>query len=147
MPLQSNAGGGGGVNPHDPAPSWQAAAHVGGGHRGVPDVAAAADPDSGWITRTYGGWEAAGGTSAAAPVWAASMLLTQQYAATQGVTQLGPLGPVLYEVAGQQPSVFHDVIKGGNLLYQATPGWDYATGLGTPRVAPLAQAIVNILKK
>jgi len=77
------------------------------------------------------------------------MLLTQQYAASQGVTQLGPLGPVLYQVAAQQPAgaVFHDVVKGGNLLYQSGPGWDYATGLGTPRVAPLAQAIVNFLKQ
>jgi hypothetical protein len=55
---------------------------------------------------------------------------------------------VLYQVASQQPpgAVFHDVIRGGNLLYQAGPGWDYATGLGTPRVTPLAQAIVALVK-
>ncbi len=90
-----------------------------------------------------------GGTSAAAPFWAASMLLTQQFAQSQGVAQLGPLGPVLYQVAAQQPAgaVFHDVIKGGNLLYQSTSGWDYATGLGSPRVAPLAQAIVAFLQQ
>jgi len=77
------------------------------------------------------------------------MLLTQQFAQSQGVAQLGPLGPVLYQVAAQQPAgaVFHDVIKGGNLLYQSGPGWDYATGLGTPRVAPLALAIVAFLKQ
>jgi len=43
--------------------------------------------------------------------------------------------------------VFHDVIRGGNLLYSAGPGWDYSTGLGTPRVAPLARAIVDLLKQ
>jgi kumamolisin len=76
------------------------------------------------------------------------MLLTQQYAQSHGVAELGPLGPVLYQVAGQQPAgaVFHDIIRGGNLLYRAGPGWDYATGLGSPRVAALAQAIVDALK-
>ncbi len=95
----SNAGGGGGVNRLDPAPSWQAAAGVGGGHRGVPDVTAAASPDSGWVTRDYGKWDTAGGTSAAAPFWAASMLLAEQYAAKHGVTRRCFLAPILYRLA------------------------------------------------
>ena len=67
----------------------------------------------------------------------------------QGVDALGALGPTLYQIAGEQPAgaVFHDVIRGGNLLYEAGPGWDYSTGLGTPRVAPLAQAIVDHLSE
>ena len=120
----------------------------------MPDVAGPADPTSGFFvlyTDPDQGQVSGrvGGTSAASPFWAASMLLTQQFAQTQGVSQLGPLGPVLYQVAAQQPpgAVFHDVIQGGNLLYQAGPGWDYATGLGSPRVAPLAQAIVAFLKQ
>jgi len=140
-------------------PSWQQGAGVDNaqtnGKRQVPDVAGPADPSSGFLviytdpdqgSRVSG---RIGGTSAAAPFWAASMLLTQQYAVSQGVTELGPLGPVLYQVAAQQPTgaVLHDVIKGGNLLYQAGPGWDYATGLGSPRVTPLAQAIVAFLKQ
>ena len=36
--------------------------------------------------------------------------------------------------------------RGGNLLDDAAPGWDYATGLGSPRGTPLAQAIVALLK-
>jgi kumamolisin len=41
--------------------------------------------------------------------------------------------------------VFHDVVRGGNLLQQAGPGWDYSTGLGTPRVGPLADALISAL--
>jgi len=101
------------------------------------------DPDQGLVSGEVGG------TSAAAPFWAASMLLTQQLAQNEGVAGLGPLGPVLYQISGEQPAgaVFHDVIRGGNLLYSAGPGWDYSTGLGTPRVAPLARAIVDLLKQ
>ena len=36
--------------------------------------------------------------------------------------------------------------RGGNLFDNAGLGWDYATGLGTPRGAPLARAIVDHLK-
>ena len=65
------------------------------------------------------------------------------------MTALGPLGPTLYQVSAEQPAgaVFHDVVRGGNLLYSAGPGWDYSTGLGSPRVAPLANAIVEYLSR
>lgn len=152
------AGSGGGVSKYQQRPAWQQGAGVdnaqSNGMRQVPDVAGPADPTSGFYvlyTDPSQGEQTAGkvgGTSAAAPFWASSMLLTQQLAQTQGVATLGPLGPVLYQVTAQQPAgaVFHDVIRGGNLLYQAGPGWDYATGLGTPRVAQLAQAIVAFLR-
>ena len=60
---------------------------------------------------------------------------------------LGPLGKTLYEVSAAQPAgtVFHDVTRGGNLLDDAAAGWDYATGLGSPRGTPLAHAIVDRL--
>jgi kumamolisin len=151
-------GGGGGLSAFHERPSWQVGAGVdnaaSNGMRQVPDVAGPADPTSGFVvtfTDPDQGLVSGeiGGTSAAAPFWAASMLLTQQLAAREGVAALGPLGPVLYQVAAEQPvgSVFHDVIRGGNLLYSAGPGWDYSTGLGSPRVAPLARAIIDLLKR
>ncbi len=152
------SGGGGGVSSFNPRPDWQVGAGVdnssSNGMRQVPDVAGPADPSSGFVV-TYTDPDQGlvsgevGGTSAAAPFWAASMLLTQQLAQNEGVAGLGPLGPVLYQVSAEQPvgAVFHDVIRGGNLLYSAGPGWDYSTGLGTPRVAPLARAIVDLLKR
>ncbi|HEY5489386.1 MAG TPA: S53 family peptidase [Candidatus Limnocylindrales bacterium] len=154
----SGAGSGGGLSQYQPRPSWQQGAGVDNaqstGMRQVPDVAGPADPSSGFfIIYTDPGQGLVngrvGGTSAAAPFWASSMLLAEQLAAAQGISNVGPLGPTLYQVAAAAPSgaLFHDVIKGGNLLYDATPGWDYATGLGSPRVAPLAAAIVDFLKR
>ena len=151
-------GGGGGLSAYNDRPEWQVGLGVNNsasnGMRQVPDVAGPADPTSGFLV-TYTDFDiglvsgTVGGTSAAAPFWAASMLLTQQLAQREGVTALGPLGPVLYEVSAEQPAgaVFHDIIRGGNLLYSAGPGWDYSTGLGSPRVAPLARAIVDMLNQ
>jgi len=61
---------------------------------------------------------------------------------------LGALGPVLFSLAAAHPAggLFHDVSRGGNLYDDATAGWDYATGLGTPRGTPLARAIVDAVK-
>jgi kumamolisin len=144
----SYAGGGGGVDPNDPAPSWQVTAGVRGGHRGVPDVSAAASPDSGWVTRDYGHWDAAGGTSAAAPFWAASMALAHQFSQEQGVTRRCFLAPVLYRLATthQLHLAFHDVTAGGNRYYDAAPGWDYATGLGSPDVWNLTRDLTAYLR-
>jgi kumamolisin len=141
----SNGGGGGGVNTHDPAPSWQTGT---GGHRGVPDVAAAASPSSGWLVRDGGGWSNVGGTSAASPFWAASMLLAEQYARSQGVSRRCFLAPLLYKLAStQQPyPPFHDVVLGGNRYYDAGKGWDYATGLGSPDVWNLARDLTAYLR-
>lgn len=64
---------GGGLSQYEPIPSYQkGVVNVVGTQRGVPDVAAEADPDSGvWIWDTgNGGWWIVGGTSASSPVWA-----------------------------------------------------------------------------
>jgi kumamolisin len=89
-----------------------------------------------------------GGTSAAAPFWAASMLLVGQYAAAHGVPRLGFLDPVLYALAAspQRLPPFHDVTRGANRYYRARAGWDPATGLGSPDVANLAQDMVAYMR-
>lgn len=149
-------GAGGGLSTIYQRPSWQQGAGVenafSNGKRQVPDVGGPADGQSGFIViftpqGDERGAHTVGGTSAAAPFWAASMVLTRQLAGQSGVDGLGALGPLLYQVAAERPDVFHDVIKGGNLLHQAAPGWDYVTGLGTPRVGPLANAIVDALTR
>jgi kumamolisin len=154
---------GGGVSSVYPRPPWQAGVGVENefstGRRQVPDVAGPADSDSGWLVVYTPPGEnevvgsVSGGTSASAPFWAASMLLARQLAEQEGVaapgfSRLGFLGPLFYELAGEsQPgSLFNDVVRGGNLYHNATAGWDYATGLGSPRVAPLARAIVDSLR-
>jgi len=154
--ILSGSGTGGGVNPVDRLPGFQrsvadATANP-RGHRQVPDVAAAADPDSGFLTvfpdpkskRAVVG--VVGGTSAATPFWAASMLLIQQFARDQKAGSLGFVAPLLYGVAASTPSAFHDVTLGGNRLESCRPGWDFATGLGSPDVFVLARAVVASLR-
>jgi kumamolisin len=120
--------------------------------RFCPDVAAAADGDTGYLLfetdQESGepGWKMVGGTSAAAPFWAGVMALVQQKAQAAGITQLGFLTPLFYQLAQTHPQAFHDVVRGGNLLYDAAPGWDAATGVGTPVVSVLADAVIETLQ-
>lgn len=104
----------------------------------MPDVAAAAYPN---IAVYYNGaWFASGGTSAAAPIWAAGALLVDQALQQKGKTALGGV-PEFYTLANQ-PGSFHpynDITNGNNLFYNATPGWDYTTGWGSPNFNDILQ--------
>lgn len=152
LDVLSHAGGGGGLTTGDARPSWQAAPGVmnqfSNGHRQVPDVSADADPATGWSAYFNGNLGVVGGTSAATPFWAASMLLIEQYAKQHGVSKLGFVGPVLYALASTpQPfPPYHDVTLGGNRYYEAKAGWDFATGLGSPDVYNLARDMVAYLR-
>jgi kumamolisin len=138
---QPNVGSGGGLSTVFKRPSWQSGPGVdnqySNGMRQMPDVAADADanrsPYAIYTVDDHGqpGWQGAGGTSASAPLWAATIALINQYL---GQPQ-GFLNPTLYKL-GQQASTlpfapFHDVTEGNNLYYPATPGWDFATGWGS----------------
>jgi kumamolisin len=133
---------GGGVSVMVPQPSWQSAAGVplslasGRSGRGVPDVAANADPESGYIIRTGGAPAVIGGTSAAAPLWAALIArLNQKFG-----FRVGYLNPLLYKSAGQG---CRDIVVGSNDTtgqyggYRAKRGWDACTGFGSPDGAAL----------
>jgi len=149
----SLSGGGGGLSRVTPRPAFQRGPGVdnaqSNGRRQIPDVAATADPDSGYIVVRQGQEGQTGGTSGAAPFWAGSMVLVRQFAQREKAGRLGYLNPLLYELgASRQPfPPFHDVLRGGNRLHDATPGWDYATGLGSPDVFNLARSLVARLKR
>jgi kumamolisin len=121
---------GGGVSAAHPLPGWQRTAGVPGEGRGVPDVAAVADPATGYRVSVGGKPTTLGGTSAAAPLWAA---LVCRVAESLG-RPLGLLPPLLY--AGTAPAAptdgFTDITAGANGAYTAGTGWDPCTGLGTP---------------
>ena len=146
-------GGGGGASIDFSRPGWQVGPGVinrfSDGRRQLPDVAAAADPWSGWDVYTDGALTVAGGTSAATPFWAAATALIAQDAGAHGVRRLGFVDPMLYAIAArpQRTSGFHDITIGTNRYFPATSGWDFATGLGSPDVANLAQDIVAYLKR
>ncbi|HXY92725.1 MAG TPA: S53 family serine peptidase [Acidimicrobiia bacterium] len=153
----SLGGGGGGVSPTEPRPAWQRGPGVANeqsdGHRQIPDVAAPGDPWGGYFIV----WNDAGtrqggvcaGTSAATPFWGGLLALFQQMSANAGIPRLGFVNPMLYAIAASDApnTVFHDVVRGGNLLYDAAPGWDYSTGLGTPIAAALGNAMVDYLRE
>ena len=147
------SGGGGGLSLEFPRPSWQIGPGVANqfsdGKRQLPDVAADADPWSGWDTYAAGALTVAGGTSAAAPFWAATTALIAQYARQHGVSRLGFVDPMLYAIAAtpQRAPAFHDLTKGTNRYYPATKGWDFATGLGSPDVYHLAQDLMAYMKR
>jgi subtilase family serine protease len=141
-PLES-VGSGGGLSQFFQRPSWQTGAGVSNsssnGMRQAPDVAADADPLTGYLIYYSRDWQVVGGTSAAAPLWAGLIALANQAAAAQGKPPLGFLNPTLYALASASPSPYHDVTVGGNLYYSATPGWDYCTGWGSPDAAVLVR--------
>lgn len=120
------------------------------GMRGVPDVAAAADPNTGLAIYYAGQWTLAGGTSAAAPLWAGLMAVANQVAGRP----LGYINPSLYKIAASShyASAFRDITAGDNSFlgkgvdvqgYQATTGWDPTTGLGSPNAANLIPLLIK----
>jgi kumamolisin len=134
------AGSGGGVSSVFPRPPWQTGANVPDGtQRVVPDVSLVADPRTGGMVVLHGRQLAIGGTSWAAPVWAAFCARVNEARQTAGKPLLGFLNPALYPLGGT--ASFRDVVSGSNGGYAAGPGYDMVTGLGTPELAALIEAL------
>ena len=134
---------GGGISDQFPVPDYQQNAgippsansskNVG---RGVPDVAASADPNSGYAIRVDGEDAVVGGTSAVAPLWAGLVALLNQSIGKP----VGFLNPTLYGLAPQS-GVFRDITEGNNGAYSAGPGWDACSGLGVAVGTKLLEAL------
>jgi hypothetical protein len=118
--------------------------------RQVPDVSALADPNGGYLIAygvdVSGGWFSIGGTSGAAPLWAALAALADSSTACAANGNVGLLNPALYGHA----SAMTDVTTGNNNvldsgytggLYAAGAGYDLATGLGTPKAPQVVEAL------
>jgi kumamolisin len=133
------AGGGGGISTFWPIPSWQAGVVPPGSlgsatARNVPDVSLEADPHTGYAIRSGGKWIVVGGTSCAAPLWAAFTALLNQHRLSVGLSPLGFPNPALYDVAKGTafPGAFQDVAdQSTNGYYPAVAGYDLATGWGS----------------
>ncbi len=166
--------GGGGVSESFPMPAYQQGAAPGLNVLGplssgkqcgslsycrqVPDVSALAatqNGESGYVIHAEDHWETNGGTSAAAPLWAAVATLVNSSPACGGHT-IGFANPALYAIAGDPASYaasFRDVTTarpGGkpttNIFddkqpFPAGSGYDMASGLGTPHVPELAASL------
>lgn len=131
----AGVGTGGGLSRLFPRPVWQA----GSGTRAVPDLAAVADPRTG--IGVYGpdasgqrGWVVAGGTSGSAPLLAGQLAST---ASSLGRTLgFGRVHVPLYAAAREGVGL-RDITRGDNLRHPAGPGYDLATGLGSPQWSAL----------
>jgi subtilase family serine protease len=149
--------GGGGISQIFSAPDYQqfslprSVRRELGGMRGLPDVSYNADCNNVILVYlSYFGPDSAGyygicGTSEGSPQWAGIVADLNQYAGRP----LGFLNPALYAVGGlgHFSSFGRDITVGNNALldvagavaagYSATPGWDPASGWGTPNFVEL----------
>jgi len=150
---------GGGASLFYPKPAWQAGPGVpNDGVRDVPDVALSAAVHDAYNITLSGKNIQVAGTSCGAPSMAGIVALLNQYQVTKGFQAqpgLGNINPQLYRLAQSSSSPFHDVTSGDNIVpcaqgspncltgsfgYQAVPGYDQATGLGSVDVNALAAA-------
>jgi subtilase family serine protease len=160
---------GGGASIFFSKPSWQTGAGVpADGARDVPDIALSGSNEhdpylfcsqnscvSGFRDSSNN-LKAAGGTSFGAPTFAGIVaILNQKIGATTGQ---GNVNPTLYSLAATNPSAFHDITTGNNIVtcgqgtpncptvapfqygYSAGVGYDLVTGLGSLDVNNLANA-------
>ena len=138
----ANSGvGGGGFSTIYARPSFQNGVEGVGSMRGVPDVAYSAALDGGVIV-AFGSSGSPGefwifyGTSVGTPQWAAIVAIADQSAGRA----LGNVNAALYDLGVgdlKDVAVFHDITTGNNDFppisgYAAHPGWDAASGLGSP---------------
>ncbi len=116
--------------------------------RAVPDVSADADPATGYTTYYQGQWDIVGGTSAAAPLWAALAALADSGCSL--ANQVGELNTKLYPLASGPAgsSLLSPVVSGNNDLtgtnggrWAAGPGYNLASGWGTPVADALVAAL------
>ncbi len=147
---------GGGVSNYWPLPDYQKAYLLSDlnaqKYRQMPDVSASAD-NYGLIVR--GQTVEASGTSFSTPLWAAGTLLVNQYLADKlkDSTAVLEAPEMLYQLktaykAGQiDKAPFHEVTKGDNKFYLAGPGYNLATGLGTPDFYNIALDIEQLMKQ
>ncbi len=165
-----NGASGGGVSHVWFMPKWQQGPGVANaysnGYREVPDVAVNADPQTGYDVYCSvggcfgGGWRVIGGTSAAAPVWAALIALVNEASAKAKQYQMGFLNPALYAINHGAPgtsyaAAFHDIVPipgainnndyvGNSGTYPDGSMYDMATGLGSFDAYNLTQNLLTL---
>jgi subtilase family serine protease len=147
---------GGGVSQTWARPAYQAAAAqsqssvscgaAGTSCREVPDVTANGDPNTGYVIYYNGQWNTMGGTSISTPTWAALAALADSSPACAG-HPVGFANPALYKLAASAYGAnFGDVTSGANGYdhvagFAAGPGYDMASGLGTPNARSIVPAL------
>ena len=126
------SGSGGGTSKYEPKPSYQTGVSNTPKKRGVPDISCDANPSTGvsvYDTTEYGGmsgWMVFGGTSVSSPCMAGMVNLAGHFYAdsTAELTAIyGNLGT----------ANLRDITSGKAGRYYCASGWDFVTGVGSPR--------------
>ncbi|MBA4790570.1 MAG: hypothetical protein H2042_12800 [Rhizobiales bacterium] len=140
--------------------------------RGAPDVSAVSGGNLSFLVPNADmtGYAPGGGTSASSPFWATVSAQLNAIFQDQGLPQLGYYNDLLYQVAAIAPGAFNDVTYGSIFStfyeggpyttytntgtpitisatgygYETGPGYDLATGLGTPNLTLLARALTTV---
>jgi subtilase family serine protease len=136
------SGSGGGRSYVEPVPAYQRGVVSGG--RGIPDVSYDADPATGvavldsfpYAGQT--GWFQVGGTSLGAPTWAAIVASTDQLRAAAGKPRLTSAGDAAQRAVYTSAGHLGDIVSGPSNGFcptncSAGAGYDFVTGLGSPR--------------
>ncbi len=146
---------GGGISQYETKPIYQIPLKFpSGGYRTIPDVSFVADPETGVdIYDSYNNgaatpWGVIGGTSLASPSWAGLIAIADQGRVLAGEATLDGAKdtlPILYKLPA---SDFHDITTGYNGFgffpgYNAGPGYDLVTGIGTPVANKLVPDLVT----
>jgi subtilase family serine protease len=131
-----------------------------GGMRGIPDISYNADCNNAiliylsYFGPSQAGWYSICGTSEGSPQWAGIVADLNQYAGRP----LGFLNAALYALGGLGDfnHFGRDITVGNNALigvsgatapgYSATPGWDLASGWGSPDLAELPGHAFELLE-
>jgi subtilase family serine protease len=146
--------GGGGFSVEFDEPSYQMGTIHGGKQRGQPDVSYNAAVLHGVLTYLNipgipAGFYLFGGTSAGSPQWAGILAIADQKAGYD----LGFINTAMYHIGQSAPhysASFLDVVSGNNSFFgvpgfSAGPGWDAATGLGSPSTAQLVDYLIQFV--
>jgi len=140
------AGGGGGISTMENQPAYQkGVVKQSSTHRAMPDVAMDSDPNTGVaVLDSYdGGWVELGGTSLSAPIWAGLVAIADQRRASAGLPSYDGATGTLPRLYALPQSDFHDITSGSN-GDAAGPGYDLATGRGSPKANQLVLDLANV---
>ena len=151
------SGSGGGLSVYEHQPLYQAEFGIpddSRGVRGVPDVSYNANPGTGYAVYDSvaisgaSGWFQIGGTSAATPQWAAVVAMANSTRVGLRKANLSSADTAVYTLAkANLNSDFHAITQGENgscgAMCDALAGYDFVTGLGTPRVNVLVPALAS----
>jgi subtilase family serine protease len=146
------SGSGGGQSVYESEPTYQSNFGILTKSRGVPDVAYDADPNTGFAVydsvryQGQAGWFQVGGTSAGAPQWAGILAIVDSIRAASGKSAISYPQFALYEASAYSTN-FHDITSGSNgtcgTLCEASAGYDFVTGLGSPQAPALVNTLAN----